>query len=437
MKNGRFSLTIASVQKQTIFLYVNLLLLLVGCATAEATPVPATAVGNSQQPTSQPLLPTRTPTSTVPATNTPITNTPIPPSPTPAFPRYTGAPLRPQLVGVQVHIQDEEWEDEVLAHLQALGVGWVKVQVSWKLYQPQPDEFHAKRFAQLDAFVARANRQGVRVMLGVSKAPEWSRPTTELDGPPSDFGLYRHFMAFLAQRYRGQVAAYELWNEPNLMREWNGMPLGGADFVALLREGAAGVRAHDADAVLVGGAPATTGINDGITAVDDRVYLRQMLEAGVADVVDAIGAHPYGAANPPHSSVTQPDTAVTSHNDHPSFFFGDTLHDYAALLAEYGVDRPIWVTEFGWGSFEGIAAAPPPGAEFMAQVSQRQQALYVARAFELAQAQPNVGPMILWNLNFGPLLGADFAESGYSLLLPDGSPRPAYWTLREAVSREP
>lgn len=336
-------------------------------------------------------------------------------------------------MGVQIHLRRED-QDALFAHLQALGVGWVKVQISWKLYQPQPDNFHAERFAELDAFVARAERLGLRVLLGVSKAPEWSRPTTELDGPPSDFALYREFMAYLAARYRGQVAAYELWNEPNLMREWNGFPLGGADFVALLREGAAGVRTHDTDAVLIGGAPATTGINDGVTAVDDRVYLRQMLDAGVADVVDAIGVHPYGAANPPDSSTAQPDPAASSHNNHPSFFFSDTLADYAALLAEYGVEKPVWVTEFGWGSFDGIEAAPPPGAEFMAQVDEWQQAIYTARAFELAQAQSGVGPMILWNLNFGPLLGTDFAESGYSLLRPDGSRRPAYWTLARAVN---
>jgi hypothetical protein len=43
--------------------------------------------------------------------------------------------------------------------------------------------------------------------------------------------------------------------------------------------------------------------------------------------------------------------------------------------------------------------------------------------------------MILWNLNFGPLLGHQFSESGYSLLGPDGAPRPAYLAL-EAVPKQ-
>jgi len=341
-------------------------------------------------------------------------------------------------MGVQVHIHREDIPT-IMGHLQTLGVGWVKVQVSWKLYQPAPDRYDDVLLGELDALVAAAQAQNVAVLLNVAKAPEWSRPTTELDGPPSDYALFQAFMQFLAQRYQGRVAAYELWNEANLQREWNGAPLNAADLVSLLRAGAAGARAGDPAARLISGAPATTGINDGVVAIDDRVFMRQMLAAGVADVVDGIGAHPYGWANPPDSSVVDGQTAVPSHNNHPSFFFKDTITDYLALLAEFGVTDPLWVTEFGWGSFEGFfdeagtPAAPPAGAEFMAYVSEWQQAEYIARAFEMGQNWAQVGPMFLWNLNFGPLLGSAFSESGYSLLNRAGEPRPAYLTLAGAA----
>jgi hypothetical protein len=289
--------------------------------------------------------------------------------------------------------------------------------------------------------VDTAAANDIKILLSVSKAPEWSRATTEMDGPPVDYGRYTAFMAFLAGRYEGRVAAYELWNEPNLQREWNGSPLSAADLVRLIGAGASGVREADSAALLISGAPATTGINDGITAIDDRVFLRGMLEAGIANQVDAVGSHPYGWGNPPDRTTANPDPAVPSHNNHPSFFFADTLSDYRALLEEYGVDRPLWVTEFGWGSFEGIVddegdpAAPPAGAEFMTYVSEWQQAEYILGAYELVQEWENVGPMVLWNLNFGPLLGNEFSESGYSLLRPDGSARPSYLALRAVSER--
>jgi hypothetical protein len=285
----------------------------------------------------------------------------------------------------------------------------------------------------LDEFVRRANEAGIQVLLGVSKAPEWSRPTTEMDGPPSDFALYERFMRDLASRYQGQVAAFELWNEPNLQREWNGFALAGADFVRLLQAGERGVRAVDGTVLLIAGAPAVTGIDDGVTAVADRRFLEQMLSADVAGLVDGIGVHPYGFANPPDSSMSRPaSTDAPSHNNHPTFFFADTLADYAALMQNAGVFLPLWTTEFSWGSFQNVADLAPAGVEYMNDVSEWQQAEYTLQAFQMGQEQALGGPLILWNLNFGPLLGEQFAESGYSILRPDGTKRPLYWSLATA-----
>ncbi len=388
--------------------------------TPTAVPSPTASSTKTASPT-VPLQLELTPTET--AVPTPTF------TPTPSHPPYTGPTLNRDDIGVQIYLHRVD-VPALVAQLSELGVGWVKVQVSWKLYQPHPDQFSEERFADLDALVAQANASGINVMLGVAKAPEWSRPTTEMDGPPGDYDLYRQFTQLLAQRYAGQVAAYELWNEPNLHREWNGVPLDAAALVTLIRAGAEGVRAGDPATLVISGAPAVTGINDGVTAIDDRVYFRGMLAAGVAEVVDGFGVHPYGWANPPDATFANPDRTIPSHNDHPSFFFQDTLHDYGALLTEFGVtDKQLWVTEFGWGSFDTFTQAPPAGAEFMNDVTEWQQAAYTQRAYALAHDWPWVGPMMLWNLNFAPWLGDAFSESGYSLLRPDGSPRPAFYAL--------
>lgn len=329
----------------------------------------------------------------------------------------------------------ERDQPELLAHLKRLGVGWVKIQISWKLYEPQPEQYHADRFAELDQFVQQAHGRGLQILLSVGKAPEWSRPTTELDGPPTDFALYGRFMSYLANRYSGQIAAYELWNEPNLQREWNGMPLGGALLVELVRHGAEAVRIADGSAILISAAPAVTGINDRLTAVDDRLFLQEMVQAGIATWVDGIGIHPYGYGNPPSSTAVHPSPLVSSHNNHPSFFFADTIADYRTILDSAGLPLPLWSTEFGWGSFEQIAPAPPEEAIFMRYVSEQQQALYLLQALEQGQSGLLDGPMIIWNLNFAPLLGHEFSESGYSLLRPDGTPRPAYLALAYALNR--
>jgi polysaccharide biosynthesis protein PslG len=372
------------------------------------------------------------------AAPSPVTTpTPLPtitPTPLPAFPQYIGVPLRRDLIGVQIHLHREEM-DLLFSHLAALNVGWVKTQLSWKLFEPRPGEYDPELLAELDHLVVAMQNNGIQLLLGLAKAPDWSRTTTEEDGPPADPAHFEAFASFIASRYQGQVAAYELWNETNLQREWQGAPLSGTAFVELLATGAAGIRAADPQAVIISGAPAPTGINDGVTAVDDRVYLQQMVAAGLGRVVDGVGIHPYGWANPPEATVAQPDPAVPSHNNHPSFFFLDTIMDYRAILDEAGLAHlPLWTTEFGWGSFDQFDQQPPAEAAFMAAVDEWQQAVYTLRAFEMGQELVWMGPMILWNLNFAPTLGSDFSESGYSMLRPDGLARPIYHSLAAALN---
>jgi len=399
-------------------------------STPSPRPTQIDAVETYQQDTSdQPLTTELTPRTRIQIPLAMVdSSTPVPTS-VPDYPIYSGPTLDKSDIGIQIHIHRED-QEFLLNHLSALDVGWVKVQVSWKIYEPQQGQYDDYRLNELDQMVARANESGIKVMLSVVKAPEWSRTTTEMDGPPSDYQTYTSFMTFLASRYEGKVHAYELWNEANLQREWNGAQLSPADTVALISAGAEGVRATDTGATLISGAPAPTGINDGITAIDDRLFFHGMVTAGLASVVDAIGVHPYGWANPPDSSSAVPDPSIPSHNNHPSFFFADTINDYRSILDQNGHPTiPLWATEFGWGSYEGLGVNPPPGVEYMAYVNEWQQAQYTLRAYEMANDWPGVGPMILWNLNFGPTFGSGFVESAYSLLRPDGSSRPIYHSV--------
>ena len=409
-----------------------LLMPLVANQSQAATPTPAPTATTHPYPLSSPTPPTASyPLGTAQPTERPAA-TPTPSlTPTRAHPVYSGPPLDRSEIGMQIHLHRND-VDQLLRHLRALNVGWVKVQISWKLFEPQPDSYDEVLLHELDLLISGSRSSDIYVLLSVAKAPDWSRSTTEMDGPPDDPAHFQNFMQFLAARYQGNVAAYELWNEANLRREWNNdTPLSAAGLVALIQAGAAGVHAGDPLAIVVSGAPAPTGIHDYREAVDDRIYLQEMLAAGVADVVDAIGAHPYGWSNPPDSTVEEPDPVAPTHNNHRSFFFRNTLWDYFDILNQAGYpEKQVWVTEFGWASFDGLDSAPPAGLEYMNAVSEWQQAGYTLRAFELAHEWRWVGPLFLWNLNFSTELGTEYAESGYSLLRPDGSPRPVYLALK-------
>jgi len=371
---------------------------------------------------------TATPAALVPTALPPLASvTPAPVSSTTPAPAATPVP-KPD-IGVQGEFIGPEGDSGIQSAAN-LGVSWIKQQIDWNSIEYARGLY---RWGELDHLVAEAQKHGLKILFSVARAPGFSRPEpVEEDGPPSDFAIFRDFMRALSARYQGRVAAYELWNEPNLQREWRGFDLSAAKFVELIRAGAAGVREGDPTAIIISGAPAVTGIDDRINAIDDRVFLREMIAAGVGEAVDAIGVHPYGAANPPDERAADAVHLRSGYNSHPSFFFLDTLEDDHTILRDANIDKPLWVTEFGWPSIENFGEVDTAGWEYARDVTEADQAAYLLRALQLRRERPWVGPLIIWNLNIAPLFGAERAESAYGLLRPDGSKRPAYQQLRRA-----
>jgi len=68
-------------------------------------------------------------------------------------------------------------------------------------------------------------------------------------------------------------------------------------------------------------------------------------------------------------------------------------------------------------------------------VNEWQQAAYTLRALALAEELHAGGPLFLWNLNFAPTFGNAFTESAYSILRPDGRPRPLFLALQALETR--
>ena len=330
--------------------------------------------------------------------------------------------------GVQIHLPGQPGAT-VMENVNALNMQWVKQVIDWSLYETSQG---AVDWAAIDALVETMDEAGVNILLTVTNAPGWARDSVEENGPPADPATYAAFVGAMAQRYAGVVDAYEIWDSPNLRRAWN-TPRGisAADYVALLQAAFTAIKAADPAAIVVSAGLAPTGFNDGVNAIDDRVYLMQMYEAGVAQWSDAIGAHPNGWANPPDSVCCQNNRpAVPAWDDHPSFFFRDTLSDYRAIMVEnQDSGTYIWATEFGWGSNDGLNVTPPEALGFVEFTSLDEQAQYIVRGFELGRELGYVGPMFLYNLNFCSVVGQTGEQCLFSLLDPAGNPRPAFFAV--------
>lgn len=355
----------------------------------------------------------------------------------------SGSAAAPFDYGVIVSLPGQDF-NATSAALQQLGVSWVKHEIPWRDFERTQGQID---FALLDQIVQTLESGGFRILFSVATAPDWARSILEESGPPDDIAAFSAFTSALAARYAGRVDAYEIWSEPNLRSRWKSLvhPIGADSYMALLRAGYEAVKAADPAAVVVSAGLAPTGFNDAagaeagsleVNAIDDRVFLESLYAAGLADYSDAVGVNAMGWANPPDTRCCEPSAGVETHFEDAHFYFLETLESYRQIM-ERNSDgaTALWVTAFGWGTSEDLGA-PDALNEFLAYTDLTEQARYLGRAFEIGYWLDYVGPMFLYNLN-GCLAAANYSLDScyYSLIGPDGAPRPAFISVAALEKR--
>ena len=194
--------------------------------------------------------------------------------------------------------------------------------VSWSALEPRRGEW---RFETLDRYLALAEGHHVEVLLVLGLTPGWAaaRPVEKSAyepgnaSVPKDLDDWRKFVAEVTRRYKGRIAAYEIWNEPDLRQTWTGSV---EQMVALTREASQVIRAIDPAARIV--SPAAAGV--------DVKWLADFLAKGGGQYVDVIGYHFYVTPKPPEAMVP-------------------LIRQVQRVMADHGVaGKPLWNTETGW-----------------------------------------------------------------------------------------
>ncbi|MBK8135672.1 MAG: protein kinase [Chloroflexi bacterium] len=325
--------------------------------------------------------------------------------------------LRPAMMGIQAnwYVSPDQWQ-QVLDYAGPVGVGWIKLQADWGVLEPSPGQL-GENFGLFASAIRDAKSRGYRVLVSVAKAPTWARTgSTGLDGPPDDPADLAAFLTAMLDEVGGQIDAIEVWNEPNVRREWDTQALefNGAGYMQLFAAAYDAIRAFPRPITVItaGLAPTATGSH----SINDRAYLRQMYRAGLEDFKDiSVGVHPYSWSNAPEERCCDPSGA--GWDDQRQFFMLDTLASYRAIMREYNhTFRKLWATEFGWATWQDLPATAPES--WMTHLTADQQADYILDAFRIAQGLDFMGPMFLWNLNFAntQTVQANTEYVGYSLL---------------------
>jgi LysM repeat protein len=360
------------------FIYVGQVLRIPAAGSVPSTPVPPQPTATAPAP--QPTAPAPQPTA------------PAPPPPPPA-----GFAL-----GGQTH---------TLANpglMRDIGMTWVKFQHKWG-EGDRPDVLSAR--------ISAARAQGMRVLFSIPGADTY---------PSSiNFAAYVDFMAGVAA-LADPPDALEIWNEMNIDFEWPAGTISPQQYVdQMLRPAYQRIKAANPNILVISGAPAPTGFDNGHNAWADDRYMIGMAAAGGANYMDCIGVHHNAGATSPAASTGHPG------GSHYSWYFFPTLNMY---YNAFSGARPVCITELGYVTGEDFGGTLPPAFSWANGTTLAQHAQWLGQAVTLSAQSGKVQMLVLFNVDITHYDPNADPQAGYALIRPNGS-CPACDPIRSAMGR--
>lgn len=250
------------------------------------------------------------PGATVPAA--PSNPTTPPPAPTPVG--------SAQAFGAQTHFA-QNWNIDLVPRLKAAGLTEVRDELYWQVVEPAAGKFQFP--ASYDRYMAALRDAGITPLIELTfenkNYDDGNTPHTD-----AGFAAYARYATEVLKRYGSQINAVEIWNEYNgTFAKGPATADRAGTYTKMLRVAYQAIKRERPDVTVVGGA--TIGV--------PMPYLERLFQAGALDAMDVLSVHPYRSNIPPEGIEAQ-------------------IVALRQLVARYnhGRQKPIWVTEIGWGT---------------------------------------------------------------------------------------
>lgn len=308
-----------------------------------------------------------------------------------------GAVMSSPDYGLQAFLYwQEEIADRDLKLIEDAGFRWVKQEFPWREIEGAgKGQFN---WANTDRVLDQIDAHGLKLIARLGVQPGWAAADVPLPeiGPPDNLQDFYDYVFAIASRYRGRIEAYQIWNEPNLAREWGNRPPNPAEYAELLKVGYQAIKAADPDAIVISAGMAPTTRHDD-HAMPDAVFIQGMYDAGARPWFDALGVHAPGYKSEPEidPAVVAADPALNNNDSAAEelrrVYAFRRVEDLRALMVANGDEaKKVVVLEFGW------TIDPRPDSPYKWHaVSETQQDKYLQRAFAYAAEhwQPWIGVM--------------------------------------------
>lgn len=324
---------------------------------------------------------------------------------------------------------DPAVRDEQARLISEAGFTWIRQEFPWEDIEiHERGDFTDRRnnpagvdaWAKYDHIVDTAEAYDITIMARLSNPPAWSRAAGDEGGPlapPDDPQDYANYAEAVARRYAGRIAAYQLWNEPNIYPEWGEADPDPERYAELLCAGYHAIKVVDPDAIVVSGALAATSELSGRN-LNDYVYLQRLYDAGGGECFDVLAMQGYGLWSGP-----------TDHR-RESFVVNYGRPEYIRdiMLRNGDADKAIWISEMNWN------AAPEDVPPDYGRVTLEQQARWGPEAYQRAQEEwPWMGVINFWYFKRpdDSLEQAGRPEAYFRMSTSDFELQPVYYSMQD------
>jgi len=273
-----------------------------------------------------------------------------------------------------------------------------------------------------DTAIRQLNAAGAKPLFVVTEAPAWASGSADVNVAPNNPQDFADFLKKFAAHNKavGNVAGYEIWNEPDENIFWHPSP-DATKYTAMLKAAYTAIKSVDTAAPVIAGP--MTG--------NDYTWLEQLYAAGAQGAFDVVAVHTDTAC-----LDRGPDEFYRENNLLARFTFLGyrTVHD--TMAAHGDGDKPIWMSELGWSSTNGGPTSCTRGqwtGQKPSGVTDANQAAYLTKAFGCLANDPYVTQALWFTLRDTTTETPDELNH-YGLLRADGTPKPALSAFRSAVA---
>ncbi len=321
----------------------------------------------------------------------------------------------------------EAWKRERTVRMaRDAGIGWARQEFIWAEIEPEPGTYNWTKYDEI-VNLFRANN--IQVIARLDRPPAWSRAratATGSSGPPDNLDAYGDFVQAFTKHFQNKINYLQIWNEPNLAREWNDSPIDPAGYTQLLKIAYTRAKAVDPNIHILS-APLAITLGESFSEnsaqyrnMNDLQFLEEMYQAGAKDYFDILSANAFGLGNPPDDP---PNPGELN--------FQRVLLERDVMEKFGDAQKAIWILEYGWN------AAPdsiPDSRLIWGRVTEQQQADYTVRGIELARENWQwAGVISIWFFRQVGDIQSNNPEAYFRMVDIDFTPRPVYAAVSAAA----